>query len=356
MAGSSVEVGALGLRVRFESEEAELLAAARSAYGPPPGADRPEAAESPAARIQLRLAEAPPTGDPGPAAASRAPLIRVAGDRLLITRGGGIRAEADARAGTAWAAVPERLLEDPATLAESVLDTLTLFLLTRRGRIPVHAAAFVRGGTAAVLAGRSGSGKSTLALHALRAGWPVLTDDAVYVQLPPVPRIWALPRPLHVLPGDPAAAVSPERAAADRSSGPGRSATDPAPALTPGRNGAVADAAAWPAGRVRMRHGRLKRAIHDPGPRAEGGSVPARLDHADRAALFVLERGGSVALAPLGIDEAAAALAGALEPGFDVFRHALPEAVRVLAAAGAWRLTLGRDPAAALHAIAEVLG
>lgn len=229
--------------------------------------------------------------------------VRVAEPRLILA--GAASGRADAARSEASCTVPPPLLDEPQRLAE-VLDTLLLFIVTRRGRVPVHASGVVAGDTAAVLAGPSGTGKSTLALAAHRAGLPVLSDDTVYVQMAPRPRVWGFPRPIHVFPHD---------APADED------------------------------GAMRLRSGRWKRAV----------PLPAAPPPAARAALFLLEPGDEVALHPVDADTAVERMMALLEPGFDDFRRELPGVVRALCDGGAWRLTLSADPADAVRLVRQTL-
>lgn len=278
----------LGLPVEVEAPTPALLGAVARAFGP---ADA-HAPEGGTLRLRLTVGTA---GEAGP------PRLRVDGSRLALS-GGGARGGADAVRGEAWCAVSPALAADPDRAAAEAAEPLLLFLLTRAGRVPVHAAGVVVGGTAALLAGRSGVGKSTLAHAAARAGLGVLSDDTVYVQLRPRLAVHGLPRPIHLL---------------DTAEGEGR-----------------------------LRAGRWKRAVH-------AGPPPAP---ADRAALFLLERGGAAALRPLAPEAAVALMTAGLEGGFDHFRDALPAAVRALAAGGAWRLVLSRDPGDALALVRRALG
>ncbi|HYH80340.1 MAG TPA: hypothetical protein VEX86_11100, partial [Longimicrobium sp.] len=283
----------------FEASDPGLLHAALGAYGAWP-ADA-ASIEPPLLRIRLDLDVALDAAEGGDALD-----VRVDGGRLAM-RGAGVEGGADAARGEAWCTLSRSLAEDPRRLAAEVLDTLLLFLLTRAGRVPLHASGVVVGGTAAVLAGPSGTGKSTLALAALGAGLPVLSDDTVYVQLRPRLRVWGFPRPIHVFPDD---------------------------------------ALAGAGGAARLRSGRWKTAV----PLPPGGSLAAHC-----AALFLLERGDRVALHPLGADEAVARMTTLLEPGFDHFADQLAAAVRAVAAGGAWRLTLSADPADAIRLVRDTL-
>jgi len=164
----------------------------------------------------------------------------------------------------------------------------------------VHSAAFLLGGLALVLAGPSGSGKSTLALAAAERGYPVLSDDTVFVQREPSFRLWGFPRPIHVYPADAPAGVHP----------------------------------------IRNRGGKLKAAL----------AVDAPALSAGRAALVLLERGAEVALSPAAPAEVVEALMD-LDAGFDLLAAESRAALQALALEGAWRLTLAKDPVAAIAAL-----
>src|SRR4051812_41484330 len=125
--------------------------------------------------------------------------VAVEGSRLRLS--GRADGFADASCGKASGIMSPDLVTDPAGFAD-VTDTLLLFLLARNGRTPVHAAAFLIGDLAVVLAGPSGSGKSTLALAAANRGFPILSDDTIFVQHEPAFAVWGLPRPMHLYPAD----------------------------------------------------------------------------------------------------------------------------------------------------------
>jgi hypothetical protein len=284
----SRRISILGLATVLAAEDADLLQAMCAAYSDWPETSAPEVG------LELRLGYGADVDGLGGGVVD----IGINGQRLTL-RGAGQSGWADAGSGRAEARVARGLPGDPSALTELV-DTLLLFLLARAGRTPVHAAGVVIGGVALVLAGPSGAGKSTLALRALQRGLPILSDDTVYIQLRPDLRVWGFRRPLHVFP-------------------------DEAPRFTTG---------------TRLRAGRLKAVVPAP-PAGPGPPV------ADRAALVVLSRGEAVALDPLDPAEALAALSR-LDAGFDLLAEASAEAVAALAGRGAWRLTLTRDPEAAL--------
>jgi hypothetical protein len=285
----SLQLIVMGRPVVITAPEPALLAAAAEAY-----ADWPAdgVADGPPIQLTLEVGD----GLAGPVE------IEVEGARLRLA--GGAEGWADARALTASCTVSSTVLDRPGRLAGEVIDTLLLFLITRSGRIPLHAAGVMCGETALLLAGPSGTGKSTLSLAAMKRGLRILSDDTVYIQMLPRLRIWGLPRPVHVFPAD-------------------------APGFT---------------GETRLRAGKLKAAV--PVPAQPGPPV------AEQAAVVLLERGERIGLEPVEPSVAARALS-LLEPGFDLLARESVEAIAAVTAQGAWRLTLTRDPAAAIDALVE---
>jgi hypothetical protein len=291
---ASLQMSVMARPVRIWADDPALLAAAAQACGNWPAT---EAAVGPPIEITLEAVETPCVG---------AIEIAVDGMRLRLT-GAGVYGRADALALTALCKVPLGLLEQPTRLAGEVIDTLLLFLLTRSGRVPLHAAGVLFGETAVLLAGASGSGKSTLSLAATARGLRILSDDTVYIQLQPRLRIWGLPRPIHVFPAD-------------------------APGFI---------------GETRLRAGKLKAAVAaQPWPEA-----PV----AERAVVILLARGDEMRLEPVDPSVAARSLSR-LEPGFDLLGRESAEAIAAVTQAGAWRLSLTRDPGAAIEALSDRFG
>jgi hypothetical protein len=274
-----------GIPTLIIAEDPQLLSAAAAAYAH-------WLVEAPVAEpiIEIRLE----TGSSSTADVSLD--IAVDGSRIRL-KGRQAAGIADAETGKAKAALAPSLPDDPATFTD-ILDTLLLFLLARRGRTPVHASAFMIGELAIVLAGPSGSGKSTLVLAAARRGFPVLSDDMVFVQREPSFALWGFPRPIHVYSKD----------------------------APPGDHP------------IRMRGNKLKAAL-----------VPgAHALRAGRAALVLLERGYDLGLSPASPQQAVEALMD-LDAGFDLLKDESRTALEALASRGAWRLTLTDDPVAAIN-------
>jgi hypothetical protein len=281
-----------GIPTLIIAEDPQLLAAAAAAYAnwlaEPPVAE-------PVIELGLEIGRPSTTGV--------SLDIVVDGSRLRL-KGPTAEGEADAGSGRARATVARELANDPAGFAE-VLDTLLLFLLARRGRTPVHASAFMMGDLAVVLAGPSGSGKSTLALAAAERGYPMLSDDMLFVQLHPGFALWGFPRPIHVFPEDAPAGDHP----------------------------------------VRLRNQKLKAAV----------AMGAAAVKAERVALVLLEHSARLSLEPVEPAEAVETLMN-LDPGFDLLEVQSRAALEALASCRAWRLGLIDDPGAAIELLASRFG
>ena len=211
--------------------------------------------------------------------------------------------------------VSTTLLGDRAHFRDTMLDAITLALLSHFDRHPLHAAAVGCDGRAILLAGPSGSGKSTLAYAARAAGLDVLGEDHVWVQTTPQLRVWGWPATtFRLLPE--AASQFPELVV-----------------------------------QTHVNDARRGKRLVDPG---DGRRRAAPI--ADAAVVCVLARGtGAASLERLSPGEVAEALGRDVDPGFDRFpaRHA--DVVRTLAAPGGWRLRLSSDPRAAIACLLRVL-
>jgi hypothetical protein len=282
----------LGIPTLIIADDPQLISAARAAYAY-------WLAEAPVSepRIELRLE----TGRASPCT-DVCLAIAVEGSRLRVS-GGGVDGFADASTSKAALSVSPEMAGDATAFAE-IVDTLLLFILARTGRTPIHASAFMLGDLAVVLAGPSGSGKSTLALAAALRGFPVLTDDMIFVQRDPSFAIWGFPRPIHVFPDD-------------------------AP---------VGDHS------TRLRNGKLKAAVPH--------TMPA--SRAERCALIVLERGNALEMRSIASEEAIKPLLN-LDPGFDLLQSESRASLDALASPGAWLLTLSDDPQAAIDLVTRRL-
>jgi hypothetical protein len=182
------EAHVLGIPVRFEGNSEYVLQVVEQSFGERNPAGPPDRRErQPRVRVFLQ------DGDEG--GAERIPVRYrwPERDRLVISTPGSV-AVAEVERREAYAFVTTTLAADAGLFQYAVLEALTLMLVTAMDRQPVHAAAIVRKGVAVLLVGPSGSGKSTLTYAALKDGWRMLGEEAVYVQLKPSLRIWGMPR------------------------------------------------------------------------------------------------------------------------------------------------------------------
>ncbi len=75
------------------------------------------------------------------------------------------------------------LAERPDLVSRCVMNTILLNLLTRSGFGMLHASCLVRDGRALLLMAPHGSGKSTTALYLMLAGYGLMSDSQIYVNL-----------------------------------------------------------------------------------------------------------------------------------------------------------------------------
>ncbi len=231
----------------------------------------------------------------------------------LVVTAQGCTANVDVDRACAEADMATALLEHTEHLRTGLFDTLTLMLTTSVDRCPVHASAVAMGQRLVLLVGRSGSGKSTLAYALHRTGLEMLSDDAVYVQLHPEPRIWFHRRSIGLLSA--AAAEFPELQT-----------------MTPRT----------------LSTGKRKVVVH-----LKGAPSP---DPCDLAPLVcVLGRGEIAGVTPLDADELLLLLAGDEEAGFDRLNAQRVPVLQWLAANGGWHLTLSARAADAVPLVRDLL-
>jgi hypothetical protein len=283
----SAETTLFGIGISFESNDPEALRRVLSAF---PQEDCTGSSGERLVRIVLVADDANvPAFD----------SLQINGRRLeVVDQGITVKADGERGHGTC---IFRPIAVDSEPFANAV-NTVVLFLVAQAGRIPLHASAVIVHGRALVLAGRSGTGKSALALAADRAGLPVLSEDTVFLQLQPSLRVWGRAEFVHLSEKDVPAGV---------------------------------------AGGVRVRSGRVKRAI----------PILHRCHKADRAMLFLLTEGDRVIFQRLDPEDAVRALTRDPEPGYEFYGARLEEGIQALAAKGCWQLSLSTDPGEAVAAL-----
>ncbi len=333
---TTVEV--LGIPVAFSSNVPEVLGLARSAFEAGGRADGGRRSPRGAAGAANEAAGRPASGgaanvaaqvtilvEPGDrSAAAPAKLVHRTVGRRVLYGPGPVTAIADPDRGEAIAHVAASMLDDPTRLRREVIEALTLSLIGHLDRQPLHAAAVTQGGAALLLCAPGGTGKSTLTYAAAREGLGVLAEDTVYVQCLPSLAIWGLPRPVHLPPE--VASFFPELGALE-------------PRLMPGGETKLV---------VDLRGGGARALL--PGLGAAAMSPVRRC-----AGLCLLDRNGAPGRRRLPSVEAEEALCGSLEPGFDVFGETIREPIRLIAAAGCWRLSLPPRPSNAVAWLRAIL-
>ena len=305
------ELPVLGIATRFETNSRHVHDLVLEAFGSwrclPP-----QAQTHPPGGLRVRIVVR--QGNEG--GADRVPVSYFCPDPTReVVHSPGSLAISDALRGESIAYVTTAFAADRAHFRKMVLEATTLGLLSRFDRHPVHAAAIAAGGRAVLLAGPSGSGKSTLAYAAHRAGFDLLADDHVWVQLEPELRIWGWPGRVLLLPD--VATMFPDVAhLGTTSEGDGD-----------------------------------RKLVY---PVENEANVAGHL--ADRAVVCILERRGStVSLKRLRPSALIDRLNDQLTSGFDLFADRQDVVTRALAARGGWRLTLSDDPREALPLLRTIL-
>ena len=311
----AVELPVLGVPVRFESNSVDLLAMVEEAFGVWRSLDvSPTLIAPPGARLRFIVHD----GKEGGAVHAPVTYHQCDGDRHILRTTGSVGiVDGKRREAAAW--VTRALLADWTRARYVWIEGMTLTLASARNRFPVHAAGVARGSNALLLAGPPGTGKSTLAYQSHRAGLRVLSDDAVYVQVEPVLRLWGVPGRVNLL--STARAHFPELAGL-------------APSL--------------------LEDGSEKMAVRLPNAwAAPDGASPV----ATRAGVCLLERsGGRARLARVPAVEVRAFLKDGLGISRFRFGDALDRALEQLVPAGGWRLSLADDPSEAAPFLEEMLG
>jgi hypothetical protein len=283
----AITLPVLGLPTTFESNDADVVAAAEESFGMWRTLGR-EHCSGEARALHVRVSVA--AGDEGELAHGEHAPVRYScpdATRVVVQTPGSV-AVSDPSKHEAVARVTAALVADRAHFRAEVLEAVTLALLSQFDRHPVHAAAVARDGRAVLFAAPSGTGKSTLAHACHRDGLALMAEDQVRVQLAPRVRIWG-----------------------------------------------------WPL-RVRLRNARsgagTKRTID-----VRGGVGSARLVADEFTACILARDGGAATLTPIDAATLARGLDAQLAPGFDRFPERWPEVRDTLAARGGWRVNLSND-------------
>ena len=281
----------LGLATAFESNSTSLIDLVDDAFGGWRAVEPLVTTDDDPLRVRLAVVEG---AEHGP----RPPEIRhLAPDATrIILQSPGSFAVSDPLRREVVGYVTTALFAERALFRTAFLEAATLALLSHFDRHPIHAAAIARDGRAVLLTGPSGAGKSTLAHRADMAGFDVLGEDHVWVQLEPRCRVWG-----------------------------------------------------WPG------YARLLTSNREKTVSALRGRDRAACYVADLPTVCVLERGSRASLERVDSRTIIDALTCGVAPGFDRFPTRNVAVANVLAVGGGWRLTLSANPDDALPLLDEML-
>jgi hypothetical protein len=280
----------LGLPTSFESNSAALMELVEEAFGGWRAVEGLTTTHDPL-RVRILVFKGSEHGPRPPAIRHLAPDAT----RIILQTPGSI-AVSDPHRREVVGYVTTALLAERELFRTAFLEATTLALLSHFDRHPIHAAAIARNRRAVLLAGASGAGKSTLAHLADTAGYDVLGEDHVWIQIESSRRVWGWPGYARLLNGQTEKSISPLR----------------------GRDRVSCYVAEAPTV-----------CVLDRGPRAA-------LERVDASAI----------LDTLTCDVA---------PGFDRFPERNVAVANALSAGGGWRLTLSTNPNDALPLLDEML-
>ena len=173
----------LGVPLRVRSNAEAVLDLAAAAFGAWRGL--PEGLVEATVMADLEVVVHPATDEPLPER-----LVHRRHGDVVVAAGGPVVAAVLLTQRRALVFVPAQALAAEAWFDANVCEPAIL-AVTGRGRVPLHAAAVVAGDHTLLLTGASGAGKSTMAYACAAAGFSVLSEDTIHVDLSGEPaRLW----------------------------------------------------------------------------------------------------------------------------------------------------------------------
>lgn len=184
----------LGIPVTFESDEAGIIMAVAEAFAAWRGVEHTSRLSSgtETARVRVFVHDSDEDTEEGEPDLAHPTYVWLDRDRLLVRAGAAVGIADAARRDAVLFPGPEALADVHGFRAD-FLEPLVLATLAGPSRVPIRAAAVEYADVALLLAGPPRSGKSTLTCAAALAGFRVLSEDLVHVQLEPRFRVWGLP-------------------------------------------------------------------------------------------------------------------------------------------------------------------
>jgi len=165
---------AIGMSLRFETNDACVHAAAFDAFGPRsvPAQGDPDAL----IRVFVHHIDEEPDFRP------RQPLIRSYDGTFWIAASRSSVISGSARTGVVTGFISDTIANQTDYLRGAFLQSAFLQIAQPRSLVAVHSACLARNGRSLMLRGDSGAGKSTLAYAALHRGYSLVAEDVVFLR------------------------------------------------------------------------------------------------------------------------------------------------------------------------------
>lgn len=166
---------AIGLTLRFETNDARIQQASRDSFGPRIDID---SGTEPDALIRIFVHHV----DEEPGFHPRQPLVRAYDGAFWIAASRSSVVSGNVHTGSAMGFVSETIASNPDYLRTSIVQPTFLQIAQAQTLVAVHSACLALNGRAVMLRGESGTGKSTLAYAAIRRGYSLIAEDVIFVR------------------------------------------------------------------------------------------------------------------------------------------------------------------------------
>jgi hypothetical protein len=190
----------MGLCVRFETDDGDLLQAARESFGRYPRDVMRDATRQGTPDMIIRLCTHAVDDKLTPEQRGRS-IFRLQDDYFYVSAGRDAIMVGDRARGRVVGFLPRSLAPRRDYIRAHFVEGGFYAILMSRGFVGIHSAGLVKDGHAVLIRARPGGGKSTLAYACLKRGYQLLGEDKVWVHWnSPEQEWWGAPWTLSLLP------------------------------------------------------------------------------------------------------------------------------------------------------------